>query len=209
MVLYFYLLEHVFFHEIMKVALALSYRQRSFVPCRDLCHFLLTANSEIPQDALMRAILTGLPFDRAFWHGLVGECLVHGARAMPRLQTAPDSLCCLLAPDHHGKPDRPRPFYAPIQQAHFGTRDLRFGSGYYRPDHAGLNDREDVDRLAEYLETIDPNAWAPRDLEALADCQGDDERAEELAFIRDWWPSLVELYQDARNHDWVVVCERA
>jgi hypothetical protein len=172
-----------------------------------LCRHLLVLNPAIPQDALLRAIAAGLPFDRAFWHGLIGECLVHGAKVMPRLPTAPASLCCLLAPDRYAQPSTSRRHYAPIQQAHFGTRDLRFGAGYYRPDHAGLNHQGDVLRLASYLEAVDPAVWQTKDLAPLADCVGDEERAEELAFVRDWWPGLVELYQTARAQSLVVVCE--
>jgi hypothetical protein len=208
MFLYFFLLEQSFFHEHMRPALGRSRRQRSFAPCHDLCRLLLARNSGVPQDALVRAILSGLPYQRAFWHGLVGECLVHGAREIPRWQMAPKTLCCLLAPDHRGQSETPRWHYAPIEQVQFGTRDLLFGGGYYRPDHAGLNDRDDVSRLAAYLESIDPNSWTPRDLEALADCADDELRAEELAYVRDWWPSVVELYQNAKHHDLVVVCER-
>ena len=208
MLLYFFLLRHAFFHEVMRPALARGYRQRSFAPCHDLCRFLLAGNSSIPQDALVRAILGGLPFQRAYWHGLVGECLVHGAHEIPSWPTAPDTLCHLLAPAHHGKTETPRWHFAPIQQAHFGTRDLLFGGGYYRPDHAGFNDADDVSRLAAYLAGVDPTRWAPRDLEGLADCTDNDQRAEELAYVRDWWPSLVELYQQAQDGNLIVVCER-
>jgi hypothetical protein len=208
MFLYFFLLKHVFFSEFMRPALARSQRRRSFAPCLDLCRLLLAENSGIPQDAVLRAILDGLPYHRTFWQGLVGECLVHGAHEIPRMPTTPTTLCCLLAPDRHGNTETPRWQYAPIQQVHFGTLDLLFGSGYYRPDHAGLNDRDDVCRLAGYLQAVDPSTWAPRHLEALADCTDDDQRAEELAYVRDWWPSLVELYQNAKDHNLVVVCER-
>jgi hypothetical protein len=208
MSLYFYLFEAALFHEIMKGSLARSYRQRSFTPCQSLCRHLVAKSTTIPSDALIWAILAGLPFDRTYWHGLVGECLVHGAHDIPRLATAPDTLCCLLAPDQLGKHDLPRSLYAPIQQAHFGTRDLRFGTGFYRPDHVGLNDSADVHRLAAYLESVNPVVWDAQGLAILPECSSDEERAEELAYVRDWWPSLVELYQNARDRDWVVVCER-
>jgi hypothetical protein len=205
--LYFYVLEGPFFHGVMAPALSHAHRQRSFAPCHDLCRQLLAENAEVPPDSIVRAVLTGLPFERSFWQGLVGECLVHGARDIPRLATAPASLCCLLAPTHHEKPDAPRDHYAPIQQVHFGSRDLRFGGGFYRPDHVGLNDHDDVTRLAAYLEAIDCAAWSPGQLKGLPDLLDDTERAEELAYVRDWWPSLVELYQNARGRQLVVVCE--
>jgi hypothetical protein len=84
---------------------------------------------------------------------------------------------------------------------------VRFGGGYYRPDYAGLNDKGDVARLAAYLEAIDPATWKPRDLTRLADCHDDEERAEELAYVRDWWPDVVGLYHKARDRDLVVACE--
>jgi hypothetical protein len=208
MFLYFFLLPRELYHDVMRPALASALRMRSFAPCQRLCDWLLNLNAAIPGDSLIRAILKGLPFDRAFWHGFIGECLVHGATDIPRLATAPDSLCCLLAPNHYGKPDAPRSDYAPIQMAHFGARDLVFGHGYFRPDHAGLNDRADVTQLAEYLEAVDPTIWQPADLTSLTECRDDQERAEELAYARDCWTALVELYRGARDRDMVVVCER-
>ncbi len=207
MFLYFYLLEGRFYREVMAPALASAYRQRSWVACGDLCRRLLAENDEIPPDSLIRAVLAGLRFERLFWQGLVGECLVHGASAIPRFATAPASLCCLLAPDNYRHPDLPRAGYAPIQQVHFGTRELRFGAGYYRPDHAGINNEADVDRLAGYLASVDASAWTADQLKPIRELSDDAECADELAYVRDWWPSLVELYQEARAKNWIVVCE--
>jgi hypothetical protein len=208
MFIYFYILERNFFHVIAKTPLAESNRQRSFRPCLDLCRYLLAKNAEIPKDALVHAILSGLPFDRVFWHGLIGECLVYGAEDIPRVNTAPESICCLLAPDGLGQLDGPRAAYPPILQIHFGTRDLQFGNGYHRPDRAGLNDANDIERLAHYLENVDPALWSPSALEPLGSFSDDEQRAEELAYVRDWFPCLVELYQSARARDRVIVCER-
>jgi hypothetical protein len=207
MFIYFYLLDARFFHEQIAPALARSFRLRTFRPTYDLCQLLLTEKADIPPDSLIHAVLAGLPFERVFWHGLVGECLVQGARAIPRIATAPASLCCLPAPDNFGNSDMPRADYAPIQQAHYGTRELRCGAGFYRPDHAGLNDEANVEQLAGYLESVDTDAWTPGQLKPIRELADDAARAEELAFVRDWWPSLVELYQDARARNWVVVCE--
>jgi hypothetical protein len=207
MFLYFFVLEQAFFVEVMRPALTRAHRQCSFVPCQDLCHWLLAKTPAMPEDAVVRAVIDGLPFDRLFWHALIGECLVHGARDMPRLPIAPDSLCCLLAPESVASPDAPRSRFAPIQQALFGSRDLVFGGGYYRPDRAGLNERADVERLAGYLTAVDTAAWSAQDLAPLAECRDDHERAEELAYVRDWWPSLVEFYEKARANGDVVVCE--
>jgi hypothetical protein len=207
--LYFFVLEQAFLVEVMGPALTRSYRQRSYAPCQDLCGWLLARTPAIPQDAVVRALGEGLPFDRLFWHSLIGECLVYGARDIPRMHLSPDSLCCLLAPDCLTDPDVPRSRFAPIQQVLFGSCDVAFAGGYYRPDHAGLNDRGDVARLAEYLESVDTAIWSPRDLTPLAEYTSADECAEELAYVRDWWPSLVELYQRARANGDVLVCEQA
>lgn len=207
MLLYFYLLEARFFHEFMRPALALAYGQRSFAPCGDLCRCLLATHADIPPDSMIRAVIAGLPFERGFWRGLVGECLVHGARDIPRIAAAPESLLCLLAPDHFGR-SISRADFAPIQQVHFGTREVRFGGGFYRPDHAGLNDQADVSRLAECLAAIDTSLWTTNQLKPIADLANEDDRAEELAYVRDWWPSLVGLYQDARDQGRIVVCEQ-
>jgi hypothetical protein len=191
MFLYFYVLDRALYHDELVPVLAAAYRMRTFKPCFDLCHGLLARNASIPQDAVVRAVLAGLPFERVFWQALVGECLIHGAWDIPRLQTAPEGFCTLLAPDHV---DVQRDRFAPIQQVHFGARDLTFGGGYYRPEHAGINKVDDVRRLAEYLAGIDPKQWHGPD-------------AEELADLRDWWPDLVGLYQSARDSNRIIVCE--
>src|ERR1700681_2443168 len=108
MILYFFVLELALFRDVLGPSLTRGYRQKSFALCQDLCQLLLARNPGIPKDALIRAVLVGLPFDRTLWHGLIGECLIHGAVDIPRLQTAPETVCCLLAPDHYGKPDTPR-----------------------------------------------------------------------------------------------------
>ena len=113
MFLYFYQLEGRFYHEVMAPALASAHRQRSWDSCGELCRQLLAESSEIPADSVIRAVAAGVPFERLFWQGLAGECLVHGASAIPRFATAPSSLCCLLAPDNHANPDLPRASYAP------------------------------------------------------------------------------------------------
>ena len=203
MFLYFYLLEQGFFQSMAR-ALARSFRERSFAGCHDLCGLLLAKNPAAPADSLVRTLPLGLLFDRLFWQGLIGECLVHGAAEIPRLETAPHTLCSLLAPQRPALADVPRVQFTPIEQVHFGSRDLRFGGGYYRPDNAGLNDREDVRRLAGYLEGIDSRLWS---LDQIVNVPAE-ERAEELAYVRDWWPALVEMYQRARANDWVIVCEK-
>jgi hypothetical protein len=203
MFLYFYVHDATFFHEVLRPSLARAHRGKSFAPCQDLCRRLLTPDA--PRDAIIRAVLGGLLFERGFWQAVTGECLVVGAVDVPRVQTAPDTYRCLLAPSAHSV----RAGYSPIEQAHFGTRDLTFGTGFYRPDRAGLNDVDDVGRLATYLEAIDPEKWTTDDLLSLMNCADEEERTEELADARAWWPGLVSLYREARERGQVIVCEQA
>jgi hypothetical protein len=56
-------------------------------------------------NTLSSAILNGLPFDRSFWRGLIGECLVHGAVDIPRLQTAPDTFALDVSPGRIIQPE--------------------------------------------------------------------------------------------------------
>jgi hypothetical protein len=208
MLLYFYLFGAGFFRTRMQPALAESWRRRSFRPCHDVCAEVLWATKQTPPaDSVLRQVARGLPFAREFWHGLVGELLVFGCQDMPLLQTAPATLCCLLAPEQFGS-DLPRSDFAPIQQIHFGSRDLRFGGAFYRPDHAGCNSEADVSRLLHYLEGIDPAAWHESMLQPMTELASEEERAEELAFVRDWWPALVELYRNAATQGDIIICEQ-
>ncbi len=214
MPIYYIVLDHRVFHEDIVPPLAASWRQRSFVPCRALCASLrpivagfraqLYAGSEEP---LLVQVERGLPFDLRVWRTLVGEVLLFAAAEVPELQTAPETLCCLLAPDQYRAGDVPRERFAPIQQAHFGSRELTFGAAVYRPEQVGLNDRDDVVRLAAYLAEVEPQSWS---IAALAELRGveDDERAEELEYVRDWFPALQDLYRQASERGRVVVCER-
>lgn len=214
MPVYYLLIDTTWFHQQLRPAVAASWRLRSFEPCRALCSDLLSATRAFQEryhtgseEPLVSRVARGLSFDRDFWRLLVGELLLFGAAEIPEMQIAPDTLCCLLAPEHYREGEVPRERLAPIQQAHFGTRDLAFGARLYRPEQVGLNDTADVDRLAAYLASLDPEAWNAAGLSALREAADDEERAEELAFARDWFPALRELYQRARARGQVVVCE--
>ncbi len=80
---------------------------------------------------------------------------------------------------------------------------MSFGRGFYRPERAGWNDTADVRRLTTWLETVNPKSWN------LADLQGptDADRADELAFAREWFPELVAMYFRAAESDLVIVSE--
>jgi hypothetical protein len=142
--------------------------------------------------------------------------LLHGAADVPEIQTDPETLGALLAPGH--TPNLPRECLAPIQQAHFGARDLVFG-GFYRPQAAGYNDIDDVARLATYLASCDPFTPLPllpsgrgegvrgrvADLPGWNDTIED--RQEELEFARQCLFVLRDLYAAAAKNGQVVVCE--
>jgi hypothetical protein len=214
MPLYFLLLDADRFHKRVVPALAASRRQRSFGPCRDLCAELLPAVEAFRQryhlgsdESLLSQVLHGLPFDVAFWRSLVGEVLLYSAAEVPEYQTAPETLCCLLAPERYCEGDVPRERFAPIQQAHFGTRDLTLGGAFYRPEHAGWNDRADVLRLAEYFMAVDPNGWQPAALLVLPEVPDEEEAAEELLFACERFAPLREMYQRAAGAGQIVICE--
>src|SRR5207302_575943 len=139
-------------HERLHPALTSSWRERSFASCRALCGFLeaplrafLARFHVAADDMMLPRIASGLRFDRRYWRTLVGEVLMVSAVEIPEFETAPEALARIL--------DRrllqpARGDSSPIHQAHFGSRDLRFGAAYYRPEHAGWNDTDDVTRPA-------------------------------------------------------------
>jgi hypothetical protein len=195
-------------------ALAASWRQRSFEPCRSLCDELLPAARQYAQryhtgeeEMLLARIAAGFPFDGACWRLLVGEVLLFAAVEIPDFPSNAETLCCLLAPESYQSEATAREQYTPIQQVLRGSRDVTFGGAVYRPEQAGYNDPDDVTRLAAYLAAIQPQRWTVDDLRSLRDVQDDDERADELAFVREWFPVLVELYQRAQTEDRVLVIE--
>lgn len=203
---YFYVVDAEWYGRQLVPALAASWRGRTLKPCRVLCRKLAPAARDFWQRygggeplPVLCQVADGLAFDRNVWHLLVGEILLH-AGELPLLQTAPDTLRRLVGAS--AEQDRTR--YAPVDQAHFGSRDLVFGSAYYQSDKTGLNDRDDVARLADYLAAIDPGRWTPDDLTFL---DSPEDREEELAFVREWFPALQHLYRQARQRGQVIICE--
>jgi hypothetical protein len=201
------------FAQELRPALGAAWRARSFEPCRAVCLGLIPAADEYvrryrigPEEPLVRRVAAGLPYDRTFWRTLVGEVLLFAAVEVPQLQTNAVALCRLLAPDQ-AEAD-PRPQWPPIRQALAGSRDLTFGLAVYRPEHAGHNDPADVARLAAYLEGVHPELWTPDGLAGLPDLLTEEDRAEELEFVREWFPALVGLYQRCHDAGRVLVVEQ-
>ena len=199
-----------FFHQRIRPTLAECRRKRSFEPGRELCRELL-ANVRAYHDdyhglagkTLVEHVVDGLSFDRQVWRAVVGEVLIFAAQELPLLRLAPDTLCCLLSEPAA----QARGLKSPVQQVLHGSRDLIFAGGFYRPDFAGFNDVVDVVRLTEYLEKIDSDQWRPDDLAALPQFADEEDRAEEIDFVRENWPSLVAVYQKSRASECIVVCE--
>jgi hypothetical protein len=211
---YYLVLDGAFFEEQLRPALAGAWRRRSFEPCRLLCRQIEPLARAYAQryhladhEPLVTLVASGLPFDRLCWRTLVGEVLLFAALDIPELQTSPDTLCCLLAPQQYAAAPTSREMMAPIQQALFGSRDLTFGAAVYRPEQAGYNDRADVARLAAYLAAVRPEHWTIADLAAWPEAESDDERAEELAFVREWFPVLVDLYDRCRRQGHILIHE--
>jgi hypothetical protein len=199
--LYFLLHDGETFHRRIAPAFAASWRRRTFGPVAGLAadfsavladfadRFRLTADER----PLLSSVTAATPFDRRLWRHLAGEVLLYAAADAPAIQTAQATLEALATPAQMDA----------IRQAHAGNRDLDFDGVPYRPSHAGLNDTDDVARLADQLAVIDPARWTESALTELAD----DERAEELAFARECFAALLELYEHARGRRQVVVCE--
>jgi hypothetical protein len=146
-----------------------------------------------------------MAFDRTLWKLLVGEFLMYSAAEIPFLESVCAALCQLLAEAAPGTTQRAE--FTPILQVHFGARDLCFGGGFYRPEHAGFNDMPDVLRLANYLEGMSPDSWDAALLEGLPGCDSAEDRAEELDLVRDWFPSLCAVYRGAAERCQIIVCE--
>lgn len=214
MALYFLVLDARRFHAEIVPALAAAWRQRSFQPCQALCRSLLADVAAFQQryfagaaEPLVCRVADGLPFDRDFWRLLVGEVLLYSAADMPEIQTAPDTLCLLLAPQRSEADGAAREEFTVIEQAHFGARDLAFGAAIYQPERTGLNDRPDIDRIAAFLAAVDPGRWMAADLEGLHGVETPEDREEELECARAWFPALRELYERAAGRDAVIVCD--
>jgi hypothetical protein len=212
---YFLLLDSQWFHDHFRPAMAASWRQKSFQPCEVLCGELTAAarafstTYHVSTEGPLAAVAAGLPFDRHLWRCLVGEALLYGANEIPEMQLALESLTRLLAPGHPLRLDGPRQQLAPIHQVHFGSHDLEFGVAIYRPEHVGVNFSEDAQRLTDYLASLDPGEWTTANLGSTDEFADEEGRDAELAYVRESFPALRQLYQRARDRDQIIVCESA
>lgn len=211
---YFLCLDAETFSRQIRPALAASWQQRSFEPCRELCINLLPAAQDYAsryhlgdEETFVSQVARHRPFDRDCWRLLVSEVLLFAAVEIPEFQTNAETLCCLLAPQQYGKETVSREEFAPIQQVLHGSRDLTFGSAVYRPEQAGYNNADDVARLAAFLTAVRPECWTVEDLRILRDITEEDDRADELAFAQEWFPVLVELYGRTHAQGQVLVIE--
>ncbi len=210
---FFYLFQESFFLKNMLPALTEAWKQKQFLPCRELCGHLVRKEPSMPDHAMNRQVSQGIGFDKSYWKCLVGECLVYGAVDVPRVTITPQTVCALIDPSPHaslracGIDAMPRPYGSLVLQALFGSRDLAFGTAFYRPDRAGWNDAADCARLLVYLQSIRTDNWRTEDLAALVELADPEERQEELLHAREWWPDFVELYQTAVEDGLMLVCE--
>jgi hypothetical protein len=197
---------------LLRPALARAWRQRSFAACIGLCRDLAAAQDYVRRyhinlNETVLAHVDELTFDTTLWRTLAGELLLFAAHEVPELPLPSATLICLLSPDH--RPDCPGDpaERSPIHQGLFGTRELRFGPVVYRPDSAGLNDPDDVARLAAYLAAVRPETWSAADLAALPDLDETD-RGDELQLAREWFGALVDLYTRSADCSRSIVLEQ-
>jgi hypothetical protein len=203
---YFYTISANRFHEEVQPALAASWASKSFIPAQILCRNLSLDTRKLwphvndsAGEPLVQRVAEGMAFRPDVWKLLVAEVLLYSAVELPELETPILSLSAVFGQVLVDK----RTDFGPLQQAIQGSQDLIFGSGYYRPEHAGWNDHNDVARLATWLNSIQPSSWS---LELLCEVPGA-EREEELAYIREWFPELTAAYNRAATTDLIVVCE--
>lgn len=206
MTLVYLLLDFAWFSQTVQPALSESWRTHSFAPCRALCTQVLpAANAFLDRygradgPLLLEQVAAGLSFERTAWTVLVGEVLLF-ASELAGVDADPSTLCHLLAATPW-TPDLPRERYEPIHQALAGTRELAFGGKFYQPHHMGLNNREDVLRLSNYLANLQA---FPLEKDRLAHLPPEDCR-EELEFAQQGLRDLKALYAQAHAAGCIVI----
>jgi hypothetical protein len=214
MPLYFMLLDADLFHGQIAPALTTSWKKSSFAPCLPLCSYLLPAARNYLErchaksdEPLLFQMTRGLRFDRHFWQLLAGEIFHFAATEIPEIQVMPETMLCLLAADRYRVGGTTRDLFSPIEQVHWGARDLQLGRKVYRPENAGYNDLPDVARLHDYLSALDPKTWSVDGLHLLQELTDESDRQEELELAREWLPALIELYDRCRKQRQIIICE--
>ena len=202
---YFFLIENGHFRKKIVPTLADAWSAQTFSSVLKLCREKGSDSSaflQLPPDSCLweiadRSAAGVQPFHRGLWRRSVGETLLFSASEMPEIETPLETLAALL-----GEPlAQTRENFSPIQQSIFGSRDLIFGSYYYRPEFAGWNDSTDVQRLANWLSQLQPDQWS------AAQLIGDDPE-DDLLFAKEWFPALAEMYRRAVERDYVVIGEQ-
>jgi len=193
---YFFVHDYERYHGLIAPALANSALRRDFAPCRECCVQLKSHLTTFAQryrlrleDCVWPRILNGMKYDRRLWTTFAGELLLFGAMDVPEIATASEELTQFL-----GNCEL-------IRQMHDGTRDIKFGHRVYRPDAAGLNDRDDVVRIATLLGGLETAQWT------IEGGTGELDKAETLAFARDCFIALNDLYQNAAIYGQIIICE--
>jgi len=186
--------------------------QQSFAPCIPLCQSLAPAAVRFHERYHLgndRPLLCRLheptTFSPVVWRLLVGEMIIFGAADIPELLQAPELLCHLTSESPCSFDPLRRAEFAPIQQAHLGTRDLCFGSIPFRPSYVGWNAQEDVDRLADYLAKLQSTAWSPSMLAHRGIDEG--QLADELDYTLMCLSELRDIYRRAATAQHVIVAE--
>jgi hypothetical protein len=200
---YFMAIPADWFRQLLSPSLGECWRTHSFRPIEKICRELSAVAAQFIQKGYDHSPVTlevpqGLAFRPDRWRLLVGELLLFGAAELPELETPLDSYAAAM---HQSLTDV-RDSFPPIQQAVQGSRDVWLG-GYYRPEHAGWNDEADVDRLTRWLSAVEPENWRSDDLIAIEPSDRDDE----LAFAKEWFPRLREIYIRAADQNQIIVCE--
>ena len=173
--------------------------RRSFVGCtphveawRAAALYYANAYHIDPQELFLVGFGPKTSFTSSSWRTLVGEILVVTAVEMPELPSHLESLARLLPP-------------ALAKDALQGCGDLTFGLATYRPGLAGFNTVDDNRRLLSELRAIVPASWSASMLRA--DELDDEDLLDELAYSREWFAVLVDLYERVVRDDRVIVFE--
>src|SRR5579871_5533117 len=103
MAIYFLLIDAERFSGEIVPALAASWRERIFAPCRPLCQSLHPTAAAFGKqyylgsgELMLDAVLRGAAFNRVFWRALAGEILWFAAADVPETLTALETLLPLL-----------------------------------------------------------------------------------------------------------------